>query len=291
MATVGGFNPGEGNTVANNGGDGVRVSDPTATSIRIRGNSIHSNGGKGIALLNGANNNQVPPVINSISPVSGTSCINCDIDIYSDNGDEGRTYEGTAIAGASGTWTFNGSVSGPNVTAISTNATNNTSEFSAPFALPATPTPSPTQPPTPTPTDPPSVPPTDPPSASPTAPGSPTSTPTFTPLPTPTPEDTITPVLTLGPGLNQGDLNCDGEINEDDLIFLLEFAAGVSDGGQPFPCPDLGEPDGETDFAWGDLNCDGVIDGIDALFVVLFKAGLQTPDPPVACTPLGGSIS
>jgi len=87
--------------------------------------------------------------------VMGTACANCTIDIYSDDADEGRVYEGSTTANGIGNWSFSRSLEGPNVTATATDADGNTSEFSAPVAVPdptptATPTPTPTPSPTPT---------------------------------------------------------------------------------------------------------------------------------------------
>jgi parallel beta-helix repeat protein len=130
---IGGALAGQGNTIAHNGGDGVRVSGPDAVGNTIQGNSIHSNGGKGIELVDGGNTELAPPVITSVNPVSGTACANCTVDIYSDDDGEGRVHEGFTTAGPDGAFTWLGTPSGPNVTATATNASHNTSEFSAPI--------------------------------------------------------------------------------------------------------------------------------------------------------------
>lgn len=131
-ATVGGVNPGEGNTIAFNGGAGVIINHVTPQTLR--GNSIHSNVSVGIASFIPVT--VFPPVINSASPPAGTACANCLVDIYSDADDEGKVYHGFVQANGAGTWTFNGAVTGPNVTATATTATGRTSAFSAPLALP-----------------------------------------------------------------------------------------------------------------------------------------------------------
>jgi CSLREA domain-containing protein len=129
------------NTIAYNGDAGVRLSGQYSTADFIIDNSIHDNAGKGIALLGAppADDGIPAPVITGISPVHGTACANCEVDVYSDNADEGKKYEGYAVADGSGNWTFSGSPTGPNVTATATDATpgakRGTSEFSAPFAL------------------------------------------------------------------------------------------------------------------------------------------------------------
>ncbi|MGB6837644.1 MAG: right-handed parallel beta-helix repeat-containing protein [Dehalococcoidia bacterium] len=137
------------NTIAFNGDYGVRVTGD-GTRSPIRRNSIHSNGGKGIETVNGGNEELPPPTITGVASVMGTACANCTIDIFSDDEDEGRVYEGSTTADSGGNWSFSGTPEGPNVTATATDD-HNTSEFSAPMAVPE-PTPSPTPTPSATPT-------------------------------------------------------------------------------------------------------------------------------------------
>jgi len=124
----------------------------TVSSIRnsIRGNSIHSNGGKGISLVDGGNEELAPPTVESVGSVFGTACPDCTIDVYSDDEDEGEVYEGSTTADGDGNWSLPGTPEGPNITATATDSDGNTSEFSAPLT-PPWPTPSPTPTPTPTP--------------------------------------------------------------------------------------------------------------------------------------------
>jgi len=146
--TIGGLGLTTANRIAFNNRDGVSVTED-ATGNAIRRNSIHSNGGKGIDLTNGGNNELTPPVITGFDPVRGTACPDCAIDVFYDDEDEGRVYEGSTTASGGGNWSFAGSLEGPNVTATATDADGNTSEFSDPVEVPeATPTPTPT--PTPT---------------------------------------------------------------------------------------------------------------------------------------------
>ncbi|HLF77068.1 MAG TPA: choice-of-anchor U domain-containing protein [Dehalococcoidia bacterium] len=123
------------NTIAFNGGAGVSVSGAGPTANVTRGNSIHSNSGKGID--NAGATALAPPVINSVAPgnVSGTACANCLVDVYSDGVDEGRTHHGSTSASSAGAWTFTGATTGPFLTATSSLAGNNTSEFSPPGGL------------------------------------------------------------------------------------------------------------------------------------------------------------
>jgi len=123
------------NTIANNGGVGIRLLSPSVGGAYISNNSIHDNVGKGIQLLNGADQGITAPSILGTSPVHGTACINCNVDIYSDAADEGKKFEGSVVADGSGNWTFSGAPSGPNVTATARSMTSGTSEFSAPAAV------------------------------------------------------------------------------------------------------------------------------------------------------------
>jgi hypothetical protein len=114
--------------------DGVGVLVDSYSYNTIRRNSIYGNAGKGIETVNGGNEILSPPVITTVSEtsVSGTACPDCTVELFSDDEDEGRMYEGTALADGSGDWTWTGSPNGPNVTATATDAAGNTSEFSAP---------------------------------------------------------------------------------------------------------------------------------------------------------------
>ena len=138
--TIGGSTSGAGNTVAFNGDDGVRVDGATTTANTISGNSIHSNGGKGIENINGGNRELEPPIIDSVGgSVSGHTdpkCYPCTVEVFSDDEDEGRVYHGSTTTNddTTGTWTYPGAVTGPNITATATHADGATSEFSAPVA-------------------------------------------------------------------------------------------------------------------------------------------------------------
>jgi hypothetical protein len=132
---IGGTTAGQGNLIAFNSGVGVSVSGAAATSNRIRGNSIHSNGSLGIDNVGGGNSELAAPVVTATGSAAGTSCANCAIDIFSDEGGEGEVYHGSVTASAAGAWNYSGAVLGPNVTATATDGLGNTSEFSVPLPL------------------------------------------------------------------------------------------------------------------------------------------------------------
>lgn len=125
------------NTIAQNGHDGIRVDSASATGNTIFTNSIYDNGLKGISLVNGGNSGRSAPVIAAAnnSSASGTTCANCLVEVFSDAADEGETYHGFTYAEASGNWSYTGVLNGPKITATTTDAGGNTSEFSAPYSI------------------------------------------------------------------------------------------------------------------------------------------------------------
>jgi hypothetical protein len=133
---IGGVEPGEANVIAFSGIYGIQIEGPDTGGNAIRGNSIHSNDREGIVSQEGGNAGLPAPEVTAVSPVSGTACPGCTIDIYSDAADEGRMYEGSATADAGGRFTFDGEVGGPLVTATATDAEGNTSPFSEPRVVP-----------------------------------------------------------------------------------------------------------------------------------------------------------
>jgi len=132
--TVGGRFPFDGNMIAFNANAGVQVW--TYPGNTIRRNSIYGNSGSGILLVDGGNNSLSAPIITDVLPVSvsGTACPGCIVEVFSDAKDEGRIYEGSTTADASGAFTFSkdSPLTGPNITATATDSDGNTSEFSTP---------------------------------------------------------------------------------------------------------------------------------------------------------------
>jgi len=124
---------GEGNVISGNSLYGVHVEGPETVGNTIRGNSIYSNGRRGIQTTDGGNGELEPPAISDVNPLRGSACPKCTVDIYSDSGDEGEVYEGSTAADGDGGFIFEGSASGPNITATATDGDGNTSAFSWPL--------------------------------------------------------------------------------------------------------------------------------------------------------------
>ncbi len=126
------------NSIHDNDGSGVSVVG--ATGNLIYENSIYDNTGKGIEMLQHANGDIAAPVILTVtqSSISGTACASCTVEIFSDNADEGKVYEGAAVVDSNGEWSRSINLTGPNVTAVAIDASaNNSSEFSAPKTISA----------------------------------------------------------------------------------------------------------------------------------------------------------
>jgi hypothetical protein len=139
----------EDNVIAHNG-QGVTLypwGDSRVDGDTLRRNCIYDSTGndwvgywldEGISLLNGANNNLLPPIVTSFNTAtgdaSGTACASCTVEVFSDSDDEGRWYEGTTAANGAGNWSFSkgSAFTGANVHATATDAAGNTSEFSGP---------------------------------------------------------------------------------------------------------------------------------------------------------------
>ncbi|HNT54201.1 MAG TPA: NosD domain-containing protein [Anaerolineaceae bacterium] len=127
----------QGNQIANATSAGIWVDG--AQTNTIRRNSIWANPFKGIFLDNGANNNLPAPAISlDASGGSGTTCPNCIVELFLDEGNQGRFYLDSLIADSSGNFTFPPYCPLPytNLTATATDLQGNTSQFSDPQAVP-----------------------------------------------------------------------------------------------------------------------------------------------------------
>jgi hypothetical protein len=124
------------NVIAYNGGSGVHVQAADSLHNTITQNSIHDNGGRGIVLQGGANGGRATPAMIEFDlaagSVAGVTCAKCAVEIFSDSDDEGAIYEGEVVAGSGGSFAFEkgASLTGPHVTATTTDGDGNTSQFS-----------------------------------------------------------------------------------------------------------------------------------------------------------------
>jgi len=135
-----------GNTIAFNSHEGVEVSGTNTLYNKISENSIHNNGGMGINLADGGNDEIPPPTItsnnldgNTLTVTGNGAGANATVEIFEadsfDSG-EGITYLGSLVADGSGNFsgdydvTDKGLSVGDPLTATTTYTDNNTSEFS-----------------------------------------------------------------------------------------------------------------------------------------------------------------
>ncbi len=126
------------NIIAYNAGPGIVLDDFDAQRNTITRNSIHHNGGHGISLWAGANDELAAPQILEYDlqegTITGFTCAFCDVEVYSDAEDEGGIYEGRTTADGSGFFAFSKGTAfaGPHLTATATDLQGNTSTFSFP---------------------------------------------------------------------------------------------------------------------------------------------------------------
>ena len=126
------------NVIAFNSGSGVVIENTDTQRNTITQNSIHDHNGKGIDLAGGGNAQLVAPIIVNFDltagAVTGVTCANCIVEIFSDSNDSGKIYEGQTTADNKGVFTFNkgNSFNGPHLTVTNTDLNGNTSQFSRP---------------------------------------------------------------------------------------------------------------------------------------------------------------
>jgi hypothetical protein len=125
---------GPGNVIAHNGGVGIKVNGATAAGNTITQNAITANTLEGIRLEDGGNGGLAAPLITvcTDTTISGTAPVDCVIEVFSDEGAEGKTYEGTVVSDGTGAFSFTkpGGLAGPHITATATDSAGNTSRFS-----------------------------------------------------------------------------------------------------------------------------------------------------------------
>jgi len=131
---------GPNNRISYNAGAGVSVDGAMALGNTITANTIYDNVGPGIILPNNGNNSMAAPNFTSVTPTTayGTAQPGATVEIFSaQRPDEGRVYEGSTVATASGDFTLNkpSMFAGPLLTATATDAQGNTSQFSPPAVV------------------------------------------------------------------------------------------------------------------------------------------------------------
>jgi len=124
---------GPGNKIAYNVGPGIMFWEQSSGNTNTQ-NLIHDNG-----VQNSSSElNSAPPVILDFDlmdgSLTGVACLNCTVEIFSDNEDEGGTFEGRTMTNSSGNFTFEkgSNFIGPHLTATATDNGKNTSLFSKP---------------------------------------------------------------------------------------------------------------------------------------------------------------
>lgn len=122
------------NVIARNTDDGIEFGS-LADSNAVFDNSIYGNGSLGISLAAGAQDNVLPPTVDSIatdSTVFGTSAPFAFIHIYKDSAGQGQFFLDSTFADAGGTWskTLSGLDENLNLTALQDDL-GGTSAFSA----------------------------------------------------------------------------------------------------------------------------------------------------------------
>jgi parallel beta-helix repeat protein len=124
------------NTVRTNQDAGITVQGGTRN--KLLANSISDNAEAGIMLVDGGNNGIAPPQLQRVSTtgVQGTGCPNCHVELYSDAANEGQYFIGATTAQSDGTFTASfaaDDLKGTYLTATMTDASGNTSAFTAPI--------------------------------------------------------------------------------------------------------------------------------------------------------------
>ncbi len=123
------------NVIAYSEGSGIQIEEGSANTLRL--NSIFCNADQGINLGESSNKGVGIPIITEADDMSiqGTCVVGALVEVYADNPacggpSQGRTFLGNASVNRN-VWILNGDVSlGDRITAIQTNESGNTSEFS-----------------------------------------------------------------------------------------------------------------------------------------------------------------
>ena len=119
------------NEIAFNSSSGIAVFDAGTEQNTFSQNSIYDNVNSGIFMFIGANGDIQPPVLTiEAGEISGETVANATIEIFSDQNDQGKFFQGSVTADANGHFAWTEKVQGPYVTATATDVAGNTSAFS-----------------------------------------------------------------------------------------------------------------------------------------------------------------
>ena len=121
--------------------DGIKTSTQIGEAITITQNQIFSNASHQIWIANLPQGLPSPNIydFNLVAgTMSGSTCPNCTVEIFSDSSDGGGIFEGSLGADNNGNFFFNkgSAFAGPNLTLTATDLTGNTSPFSVPVSGP-----------------------------------------------------------------------------------------------------------------------------------------------------------
>ena len=86
------------------------------------------------------------------------------------------------------------------------------------------------------------------------------------------PHDTLDGSIRVG---LVGNVDCDGDVDAVDALFILQYVVGLRSPGNQCPLPS-----GALNLAGADAQCDNDVDAVDALFVLQHVVGLR----PVLCS-------
>jgi parallel beta-helix repeat protein len=116
-----------------NRGNGIRVNGIATLKNSWSENLVYSNFAGGILVTSGANSGLRPPVISHLQArqVSGIAAPGAVVELFSDTGRQGRYFEARTTAQADGSFTFSAPNGwrAPNLNAIATDASGNSSAF------------------------------------------------------------------------------------------------------------------------------------------------------------------
>jgi hypothetical protein len=121
------------NIIYANAAYGIRASTANTARNSWSENIIYDNGVAGIIITENANEGIQPPSISHVQDlqVAGVAAPGAMIEIFSDQGGQGRFFEGRTRAGADGRYTFTATAPfrAPNINATATDSAGNSSNF------------------------------------------------------------------------------------------------------------------------------------------------------------------